>query len=277
MSGKLTLVGTPIGNLEDMSYRAVRALKEADRIACEDTRQTIKLLNHFEIKNRLESYHKYNENKESEKIIEYLKKGENVALVSDAGLPVISDPGNILVRRVREEGLSVEVVPGPNAGLSALMLSGLDAGSFLFIGFIGKSNKEFREGIERVKNSPDTVILYESPHRIIRLLEALRDAVPEREISISREITKKFEETVQGTAQELLTRFEEKPPKGEFVVIISGRSEDEDKEAFEALTVEEHVARYVAEGLSEKDAMKRAAKDRGLSKREIYNEIKRQK
>ena len=214
MSGKLILVGTPIGNLGDMSGRAVETLKNADRIACEDTRQTIKLLNHFEIKNRLEAYHKYNEQKESEKLISLMKEGETIALVSDAGLPVISDPGNIIVRKCREAGVPVEVIPGPNAGLTALMLSGLDAGSFLFIGFLGKASKDFKAGIRRIAESRETVILYESPHRLLKLLQALEAAVPEREISISREITKKFEETISGTASELLAHFEEKSPKG---------------------------------------------------------------
>ena len=274
MSGKLILVGTPIGNLGDMSWRAVETLKNADRIACEDTRQTIKLLNHFEIKNRLEAYHKYNEQKESEKLIGLMKEGETIALVSDAGLPVISDPGNIIVRECREAGVPVEVIPGPNAGLTALMLSGLDAGSFLFIGFLGKASKDFKAGIRRIAESRETVILYESPHRLLKLLQALEAAVPEREISISREITKKFEETISGTASELLAHFEEKSPKGEFVVIVSGDTSEPANELNE-LTEAEHVAHYERSGMSEKDAMKAAAKDRGVSKREIYNALKR--
>lgn len=275
MSGKLSLVGTPIGNLEDMSFRAIRTLKEADRIACEDTRQTIKLLNHFEIKNRLEAYHKYNEQKESDRLIELLRSGEHIALVSDAGLPIISDPGSVIVRRCREEGIDVEVIPGPNAGLSALMLSGLDARDFRFLGFLGKSSKEFRQGIETIVNSEATVILYESPHRIEKLLAALAEAVPDREISISREITKKFEETLHGTAAELLALFEEKKPKGEFVVVISGADPQEKTLSLSELSVEDHMDHYQKEGLSEKEAMKQVARDRGVSKREIYNQIKR--
>lgn len=275
MSGKLSLVGTPIGNLEDMSFRAIRTLKEADRIACEDTRQTIKLLNHFEIKNRLEAYHKYNEQKESDRLIELLKAGEHIALVSDAGLPIISDPGSVIVRRCREEGIDVDVIPGPNAGLSALMLSGLDARDFRFLGFLGKSSKEFRQGIETIVNSDATVILYESPHRIEKLLAALAEAVPDREISISREITKKFEETLHGTAAELLALFEEKKPKGEFVVVISGADPQEKTLSLSELSVEDHMDHYLKEGLSEKEAMKQVARDRGVSKREIYNQIKR--
>lgn len=275
MSGKLSLVGTPIGNLEDMSFRAIRTLKEADRIACEDTRQTIKLLNHFEIKNRLEAYHKYNEQKESDRLIDLLKAGEHIALVSDAGLPIISDPGSVIVRRCRDEGIEVEVIPGPNAGLSALMLSGLDARDFRFLGFLGKSSKEFKQGIETIVDSGATVILYESPHRIEKLLAALAEAVPDREISISREITKKFEETLHGTASELLALFEEKKPKGEFVVVISGADPQEKTLSLSELPVEEHMDHYQKEGLSEKEAMKQVARDRGVSKREIYNQIKR--
>ncbi|MGI6108455.1 MAG: 16S rRNA (cytidine(1402)-2'-O)-methyltransferase [Eubacteriaceae bacterium] len=274
MSGKLTLVGTPIGNLGDMSFRAVKTLEEADRIACEDTRQTIKLLNHFEIKNRLEAYHKYNEQKESERLIGLLQDGENIALVSDAGLPVISDPGNIIVRKCRQAGIEVEVIPGPNAGLTGLMLSGLDAGSFLFLGFLGKSTKDFKAGIKRIAESKETVILYESPHRLMKLLQALAETVPEREISISREITKKFEETLTGTPQEMLDRFTEKAPKGEFVVIVSGGTEDAGSSLCE-LTEADHVAHYQAQGMSEKDAMKAAARDRNVSKRDIYNALKR--
>lgn len=275
MSGKLSLVGTPIGNLEDMSFRAIRTLKEADRIACEDTRQTIKLLNHFEIKNRLEAYHKYNEQKESDRLIELLRAGEHIALVSDAGLPIISDPGSVIVRRCREEGIDVEVIPGPNAGLSALMLSGLDARDFRFLGFLGKSSKEFKQGIETIVNSEATVILYESPHRIEKLLGALAEAVPDREISISREITKKFEETLHGTPAELLALFEEKKPKGEFVVVISGADPQEKTLSLSELSVEDHMDHYQKEGISEKEAMKQVARDRGVSKREIYNQIKR--
>lgn len=275
MSGKLSLVGTPIGNLEDMSFRAIRTLTEADRIACEDTRQTIKLLNHFEIKNRLEAYHKYNEQKESDRLIELLRAGEHIALVSDAGLPIISDPGSVIVRRCREEGIDVEVIPGPNAGLSALMLSGLDARDFRFLGFLGKSSKEFKQGIETIVNSEATVILYESPYRIEKLLAALAEAVPDREISISREITKKFEETLHGTAAELLALFEEKKPKGEFVVVISGADPQEKTLSLSELSVEDHMDHYQKEGLSEKEAMKQVARDRGVSKREIYNQIKR--
>lgn len=275
MSGKLSLVGTPIGNLEDMSFRAIRTLKEADRIACEDTRQTIKLLNHFEIKNRLEAYHKYNEQKESDRLIDLLKAGEHIALVSDAGLPIISDPGSVIVRRCRDEGIEVEVIPGPNAGLSALMLSGLDARDFRFLGFLGKSSKEFKQGIETIVDSEATVILYESPHRIEKLLAALAEAVPDREISISREITKKFEETLHGTAAELIALFEEKKPKGEFVVVISGADPKAKTLSLSELSVEDHMDHYQKEGLSEKEAMKQVARDRGVSKREIYNQIKR--
>ncbi len=274
MSGTLYLVATPIGNLEDITLRALRILKEADRIACEDTRQTIKLLNHFEIKNRLEAYHKYNEAAEAERLAALLESGECIALVSDAGLPIISDPGSKLVQVCRQRGIPVEVLPGANAGLSALMLSGLDATRFTFFGFPGKSSKEFKKFVEDLAACTNTAVVYESPHHLMKMLEALKEAIPEREISISREITKKFQETQNGTAAELIEAFTQKPPRGEFVLVIQGGEPVDPAAERSALTIAEHVQSYIHEGLSEKDAIKKTAADRGLGKRDVYKEIK---
>lgn len=273
MSGKLYIVGTPIGNLEDMTFRAVRILGEVDKIAAEDTRQTIKLLNHFEIKTPLAAYHKFNEQAASEKLVAELKTGVNLALVSDAGMPLISDPGYILVKTCREEGIPMEVIPGPNAALCALVLSGLDTRRFRFLGFLGKSAKEIKAGLREISESQETMVLYESPHRLLKTLAKLAEALPERLMSISREITKRYEETRTGTAAELLAWFTEHPPKGEFVLVIAGG--EEISEDFSKLSLADHLARYTAEGLDEKAAMKAVAGDRGIAKRDVYNALKR--
>ena len=276
MPGKLYIVGTPIGNLEDITLRALRVLEEADVIAAEDTRHTVKLLNHFEIKKHLIAYHQHNEQSGSEKLLELLTEGRNIALVSDAGMPIISDPGSVIVSRCNEVGISVEVVPGPNAGLCALVLSGIDARAFTFMGFLGKQNKEIREGIEQIATSKNTVILYETPHRLVKTLEAMVQVIPDRKMSISREITKKYEETRMGTVQEHLDWYSENPPKGEFVLIIEGGDgQPAGSQDLTSLSLEDHMAYYEGQGMGEKEAMKQVARDRGVSKRDIYNELKR--
>lgn len=276
MPGKLYIVGTPIGNLEDITLRALRVLEEVDVIAAEDTRHTVKLLNHFEIKKHLLAYHQHNEQSGSEKLLEFLTEGKNIALVSDAGMPIISDPGSVIVSRCNEAGIPVEVVPGPNAGLCALVLSGIDARAFTFMGFLGKQNKEIREGIEKIAVSENTVILYETPHRLVKTLEAMVQVIPDRKMSISREITKKYEETRMGTVQEHLDWYSENPPKGEFVLVIEGGDGlPAGCQDLAALSLEDHVAHYKDQGMSEKEAMKQAARDRGVSRRDIYNLIKR--
>lgn len=276
MQGKLYIVGTPIGNLEDMTLRGLRILKEVDCIAAEDTRHTVKLLNHFEIKKHLIAYHQHNEQSGSDKLIELLEEGQQIALVSDAGMPVISDPGSVIIGRCAERGIPVEVVPGPNAGLCALVLSAIDAGRFTFMGFLGKQNKDIKAGIEKIAASEETVILYETPHRLVKTLTAMAEIMPERRMSISREITKKYEETRRGTIAEHLSHYQENPPKGEFVLVIEGgegvQTIDED---LNAGSLEEHMEHYLTQGMNEKEAMKQVAKDRGVSKREIYNQIKR--
>lgn len=276
MPGKLYIVGTPIGNLEDITLRALRILKEVDVIAAEDTRHTVKLLNHFELKKHLLAYHQHNEQSGSEKLLELLAEGKVIALVSDAGMPVISDPGSVIVSRCNEAGIPVEVVPGPNAGLCALVLSGIDARAFTFMGFLGKQNKEIRGGIEKIAASENTVILYETPHRLVKTLEAMVQVIPDRKMSISREITKKYEETRMGTVQEHLDWYSENPPKGEFVLVIEGGDGlPSDSQDLTALSLDEHMAHYEDQGMGEKEAMKQVARDRGVSKRDIYNLIKR--
>ena len=276
MPGKLYIVGTPIGNLEDITLRALRILKEVDVIAAEDTRHTVKLLNHFELKKHLLAYHQHNEQSGSEKLLELLAEGKDIALVSDAGMPVISDPGSVIVSRCNEAGIPVEVVPGPNAGLCALVLSGIDARAFTFMGFLGKQNKEIRGGIEKIAASENTVILYETPHRLVKILEAMVQVIPDRKMSISREITKKYEETRMGTVQEHLDWYSENPPKGEFVLVIEGGDGlPSDSQDLTALSLDEHMAHYEDQGMGEKEAMKQLARDRGVSKRDIYNLIKR--
>ena len=276
MPGKLYIVGTPIGNLEDITLRALRVLEEVDVIAAEDTRHTVKLLNHFELKKHLLAYHQHNEQSGSEKLLEFLTAGKNIALVSDAGMPIISDPGSVIVSRCNEAGIPVEVVPGPNAGLCALVLSGIDARAFTFLGFLGKQNKEIREGIEKIAASENTVILYETPHRLVKTLEAMVQVNPDRKMSISREITKKYEETRMGTVQEHLNWYSENPPKGEFVLVIEGGDGlTEGGQDLMSLPLEDHMAHYEDQGMGEKEAMKQVARDRGVSKRDIYNELKR--
>lgn len=276
MPGKLYIVGTPIGNLEDITLRALRILEEVDMIAAEDTRHTVKLLNHFEIKKHLLAYHQHNEQSGSEKLLEFLTEGKNIALVSDAGMPIISDPGSVIVSRCNEAGIPVEVVPGPNAGLCALVLSGIDARAFTFMGFLGKQNKEIRGGIEKIAVSENTVILYETPHRLVKTLEAMVQVIPDRKMSISREITKKYEETRMGTVQEHLDWYSENPPKGEFVLVIEGGDGlSSDSQDLTALSLDEHMTHYKDQGMGEKEAMKQVARDRGVSKRDIYNLIKR--
>lgn len=275
--GTLYLVATPIGNLEDITLRALRILKEVDGILCEDTRQTLKLLNHFEIKNKLSAYHKFNEKEEVNKIINRLENGEDLALVSDAGLPLISDPGSILVKECRVANIPITVVPGANAALSALQLSGLDTTRFTFFGFPPKNKKDRKRFLNEVLNCHNTAIMYESPHQLIKTLEEFNKIDPEREIVISREITKRYEETISGNAELLLENFKEHPPKGEFVIIID-KSEIENIPILNNdISVSDLVDSLISEGLNEKEAIKRAASLKGLKKRDVYKEIKIEK
>ncbi|WP_338000853.1 16S rRNA (cytidine(1402)-2'-O)-methyltransferase [Acetobacterium paludosum] len=280
MTGKLYIVGTPIGNLDDMSIRALRVLKEVDLIAAEDTRHSIKLLNHFEIPKKMVAYHQHNEQKSSEGLIALLKQGQNIALISDAGMPLISDPGSVLVKSCVENGIAMEVVPGPNAGLCGLVLSGLDTRAFLFLGFLGKENKAIKEGLKRIEEADVSTVLYESPHRLTKTLEALEKfGLGHRQMSISREITKRYEETIYGSISEHIQYFQERTPRGEYVLCIEGKTAEEASTItnleIEGLSIEDHLAHYLNEGIPEKEAMKQVAKDRGISKRDVYNVVKR--
>lgn len=275
MSGTLYLCATPIGNLEDITLRVLRLLKECDVIAAEDTRHTLGLINHFDIKTPLVSYHEHNKRTAGPKLIERLLEGQNIALVTDAGMPGISDPGADMVKLCRENNIAVTVAPGASAALAALVLSGLDTGRAVFEGFLPADKKERRGRIEALKNETRSVILYEAPHRLCTFFEELYSALGERNAAVIKEITKKYETVKTGTLGELLDFYKANPPKGEYVIVIEGVAETALKEAeisrWENISVEEHVNLYEKQGLSRKDAMKAAAKDRGVSKRDIYS------
>ena len=274
MSGTLYLCATPIGNLGDITLRVLEILKSVDIIAAEDTRNTLRLLNHFEIKTPMTSYHQYNLDTKGPVLIEKLKEGKNIALVSDAGMPGISDPGEDMARRCREEGIPVTIAPGASAGISALVLSGMDARRYIFEGFLPMDKKERQTVLKNLEKETRTTVFYEAPHRLTDTLEALLKAAGDREAATVREITKRYEEVKHGSLSELLNYYKENPPKGEFVVIVGGMSEralrQEEIDGWTAISVEEHMKRYTDTGMSEKEAMKKVAKDRGVSKRDIY-------
>lgn len=273
-TGKLYLVPTPIGNLKDITLRALDVLNEVDIIAAEDTRQTLKLLNYFDIKKTLFSYHQHNENSKSEDILEKLRNGLNVALVSDAGTPGISDPGSVIVRKCIDEGLAFEVLPGATAFTTALIYSGLDTTKFLFRGFIGRENKDKKKVIEEIKNAQETLIFYEAPHRLIESLSFLKNNLGNRRIAIGRELTKLHEEIFRGSIEEAIEFFCDKKPRGEFVLVIEGITKEEieleRKSKWEHLSVEEHLIQLIEGGMEKKVAVKLVAKERGLGKGEVY-------
>lgn len=277
--GKLFLVATPIGNLNDMSPRAVAALQEADLIAAEDTRNTIRLLNHFDIKTPMTSYHEYNRIEKAQELIDKMHSGLDVALVTDAGMPAISDPGEDLVRMSYDSGIEVTIVPGPCAAVSALAISGLPTGRFVFEGFLpnDKNKKEREARLEELKNETRTIIFYEAPHRLKKTLKILTDTFGSgRPASAVRELTKVYEEVDKSTLGELLGKYENEEPRGEFVIVIEGRNPreiiDEERSRWDDITIREHVKRYMDEGFDKKEAMKKVASDRGIGKREVYKE-----
>lgn len=274
-TGTLYLVGTPIGNLDDMTYRAVETLKTADWIAAEDTRQTRKLLTHFGIQTRLVSYHEHNKQASGPELIRFLKEGQSVALVSDAGLPAISDPGHDLVCMAAEGNIPVVPIPGANAALSALIVSGLATDRFLFAGFLPRDRKGMGETLRELAHVQATLLFYESPHRVAKTLQAIRDELGNRDVALVREITKRYEEVARGTLDEALQHLEEHPAQGEYVIVLGRASEAERLESawWQELSVEEHVSRYEEQGDDRKSAMKKAAADRGVSKRDIYNAL----
>ncbi len=278
MAGTLYLVATPIGNLEDMTFRAVRTLKEVDLIAAEDTRNSIKLLNHFEINTPMTSYHEFNKVEKALTLIAKLKEGQDIAVITDAGTPGISDPGEELVKMCYDEGIEVTSVPGPAACITAVTMSGQACRRFAFEAFLPKDKKERRRVLEETKNETRTVVIYEAPHHLKGTLKELAETLGEdRSITLCRELTKKHEEKEKTTLGGALKIYETKEPRGEYVLVIAGKSKNEVLEearaAYEDMTIEEHMEMYTAQGMDRKDAMKAVAKDRGVSKRDIYNAL----
>ena len=274
MAGILYLCATPIGNLEDITYRVLRTLKEVDLIAAEDTRNSIKLLNHFEIQTPMTSYHEFNKIEKAYQLVAKLKEGKNIALITDAGTPGISDPGEDIVRICYEEGIEVTSLPGAAACITALTMSGRPTRRFCFEAFLPKDKKERAAVLEELKNETRTIIIYEAPHHLLKTVKELMDALGDRELTICRELTKKHEEKIQTTFSSLLSYYEEKDPRGEYVLVICGKSREEivkeQQENWEQLSIEEHMEHYEKQGISHKEAMKLVAKDRGVSKRDIY-------
>jgi len=277
MAGTLYLCATPIGNLGDMTPRVVETLKAVDLIAAEDTRNSIKLLNHFEIHTPMTSYHEFNKVEKAMELVGKLLSGTNVALITDAGTPAISDPGEVLVQKCQEAGVPVTSLPGAAACITALTLSGLSTRRFCFEGFLPTEKadkKERRELLSELAKESRTMILYEAPHHLKSTLEDLYKALGDRRITLCRELTKKFETILPTTLAEALKKYESEEPRGEYVLVIEGKSREEkrreEQASFEELTIEEHMARYESQGIDHKEAMKLVAKDRGVSKREIY-------
>ena len=274
MAGKLYLVPTPIGNLKDITLRALEVLQNVDIIAAEDTRQSLKLLNHFNIRKTLISYHQHNEHGKSENIINQVKEGKNIAIISDAGSPGISDPGSVIVLKCIEQNIAFEVLPGATAITTALVYSGLDTTKFIFRGFLPRENKERKPVIDDLVNRSETLIFYEAPHRLLNTLEFLYENIGNRRISMCRELTKLYEEIIRLTLEEAIEYYKQQSPRGEYVLVIEGKSKEnidkDEKAKWDMLTIEEHIKKYMDEGLNKKDAMKKVAKDRGISKSEIY-------
>jgi 16S rRNA (cytidine1402-2'-O)-methyltransferase len=273
--GILYLVPTPIGNLEDMSFRAVRILKEADLIAAEDTRNTKKLCNYFEIQTPVVSYHEHNKESSGEKLIHKIKDGMKIALVSDAGMPAISDPGYELVEAAIREKVTVVPLPGANAALPALIASGLTCQPFYFYGFLNRSKKEKKAELEALKKQTGTLVFYESPHRLKETLTSMHGVLGNRKVAICRELTKKFEEFIRGTLEEILEWANQDEIRGEFCLIVEGADESKLKQEeitwWETLSIEEHVNHYISvKEVPSKEAIKQTAMDRGISKREVY-------
>ena len=281
MQGKLYIVATPIGNLGDMSARAIEVLKEVDIIAAEDTRNTIKLLNHFEVKTPMTSYHEFNKIDKAYELVEKIKEGKNIALVSDAGMPAISDPGEDLVRIAYEKNIEITVIPGASAVVSALAISGLPTRRFCFEAFLPLDKKERKFILEELKNETRTIILYEAPHKLLKTLKDLEEVLGEdRKISLVREISKRHEEVIRTTldlAGSLYNDSEENRVRGEFVLVIEGKSirqvQDEAIKSWEELSIKEHIKIYEDKGVDRKEAMKLVAKDRGISKRDVYAQL----
>lgn len=281
VAGKLYLCATPIGNLEDITFRVVRTLKEADLIAAEDTRNSLKLLNHFEIKTPMTSYHEYNKIEKARYLVERMQKeGIQVALITDAGTPGISDPGEELVRQCYEAGVEVTSLPGPAACITALTLSGMATRRFCFDAFLPSDKKEKQQILKELENETRTIILYEAPHRLVRTLEELLSVLGNRNITICRELTKRYETAYRASLQEALEHFKEEEPKGECVLVLEGKSREqileESVQEWEKMSIEEHMKYYEEQGIDKKSAMKLVAKDRNISKRDVYQALLKQ-
>ena len=277
MAGKLYLCATPIGNLEDMTYRVIRTLNEVDLIAAEDTRNSIKLLNHFEIKTPMTSYHEYNKIEKGRKLVEKLQEGINIALITDAGTPGISDPGEELVKMCYQEGIEVTSLPGAAACITALTLSGLSTRRFAFEAFLPSEKKEKQEVLKELEKETRTIILYEAPHRLVRTLQELRDTLGNRRLTVCRELTKKHETAFVTTVEEAILYYEANEPKGECVLVIEGKKREELRQEevakWEEMSIEQHMDYYLNQGVDKKEAMKLVAKDRGISKRDVYQQL----
>lgn len=268
-SPTLYLVPTPIGNLGDFTFRAVEVLNQVEVIFSEDTRITINLLNHYDIKKKLIVFHKFNEEQKVGVVLSYLENGKNVAIVSDRGTPVLSDPGEICTKKVIEKGYNVVSLPGATAAIPAITASGLDSSKFIFYGFLNSKSSKRKKELEFLKNNKMTIIFYEAPHRIMEMLADLKEVFGDRKISISREISKKFEEIYRATISEVMNMLTE--VKGEFVIVVEG---NKDVISFDDITIKEHVNMYMEDGLTEKEAIKKVAKERNMSKSDVYKEVK---
>lgn len=277
MAGQLYLCATPIGNLEDMTFRGIRTLKEVDLIAAEDTRNSIKLLNHFEIKTKMTSYHEFNKVEKARYLVEKMQEGLNVAVITDAGTPGISDPGEELVRQCIEAGITVTSIPGACAAVNALIISGRPTRRFAFEAFLPADKKERREILDRLRDETRTMIIYEAPHRLVKTLTELKEVLGDRKISLCKELTKRHENVFVTTLEQALIYYEENEPRGEYVLVIEGKTFEElrkeSQEEFLAITIEEHMEQYLSQGMDKKAAMKQVAKDRGISKREVYQAL----
>ncbi len=277
MAGMLYICATPIGNLEDITLRTLRVLKEVDLIAAEDTRHSIKLLNHFEIKTPMTSYHEFNKYDKAVQLVEKMKQGINIALITDAGTPAISDPGEELVKQCHAAGIEVTSLPGPSAFVTALTISGKPTRRFCFEAFLPYDKKERAEVLEELKKETRTIMLYEAPHKLKKTLKDLYETLGDREISLCKELTKKHETNFRTTLSAAIAHYEQEEPKGEFVLVIEGISREElmqeEMQGFLAMTIEEHMQYYTDQGIDKKEAMKKVAKDRGVSKRDIYQAL----
>ena len=277
MAGKLYLCATPIGNLEDITYRVLKTLREVDLIGAEDTRHSIHLMNHFEIKTPMTSYHEYNKVEKAKILVEQMKEGKNIAIITDAGTPGISDPGEEIVRQCYEAGIEVTSIPGPAACITALTMSGLNTRRFAFEAFLPTEKKERQRILEELKNETRTIVLYEAPNHLIRTLKELQKILGDREMTLCKELTKIYERAEKSTIEKLIEKYEETEIKGEYVLVIQGRSfeeiKKEEQEVYLQISIEEHMQKYLSRGMDKKEAMKQVAKDRGISKREVYAQV----